>query len=220
MKILITSLNYDNYNTLSAITWEHNKVLYAERHGYSHFRQTEDKMLKNGLVLGFEKIYYIWKLLETNEYDYIWFVGCDTLIMNFNKRVEDVIAFADKNESFIVATDCNGINMDSFIVKNTDDGKRLLKECYDSHERLNSVWCYEQQWFWDNKDAYKDVIKIVPQKTFNSYYSKILYPNQSHFDTLGTSSDFSRGDFLLHFAGIQLEKRIKLTKHFSQQIIH
>lgn len=218
-KICITSLNYDNYKELSNITWE-NKKKYADKHGYSIFLKQESSMLKNKLVLGFEKIYYIMKMLEKSDFEWIFFVGCDTLIMNYTLKIEDhILSNASNNESFIVATDCNGINMDSFMVKNDEIGKKIFKECWEARAYYNDKWCYEQKWFWDNHSKYSESIKIVPQKTMNSYLSKKLYPNQTPFDGLGTSSEFEHGDFLLHFPGTDLKKRLKLVNHFIPSII-
>ena len=217
-KICITSLNYDNYKPLSDITWR-NKVEYANRHSYSFYHHTEDKMINDGLVLGFEKIRYILNMLKTNKYEWIWFVGCDTLITNFNKKIESVISLAKKNESFIVATDCNGINMDSFLVKNSPDGIMLMEECFKSHLELNDKWCYEQKWFWDNQEKYKSIIKLVLQRTFNSYLCKRLYPNQSPMDTFGQSGEFERGDFLIHFPGMSLKNRLRLVAMFEPLIV-
>ena len=215
MRICITSMNKNNYNQLSKITWP-NKVNYAEKHGYSSYLKTEDTMLNNGLVIGFEKIYYIMNMLS--DYDWIWHVGCDTLVMNYQKKIEDIISLADNNESFIVATDCNGINMDSFIVKNSPEGKKLLSDCFDSHVLYNNRWFFEQQFFWDNYEQYKDIIKIVPQKTMNSYLAKELYPYQVNIDKLGTTSQYSEGDLLLHLPGIPLEKRIRILSKFLLRV--
>ena len=214
MKICITSINKDNYNELSAITWP-NKVEYAKRHGYDHYLKTEETMLNNGLVIGFEKIYYILNMLSHHEdYDWIWHVGCDTLVMNYEKKIEDVISLATNDESFIVATDWNGINMDSFLVKNSPKGKKLLEDCFASHVLYNHRWFFEQQFFWDNYETLKQHIKIVPQRTMNSFLAKELYPQENPFDTLGTSSQYVDGDLLLHLPGIPLANRIDILSKF------
>ena len=55
-KICITSCNYENYKPLAEFTFK-NKEEYAERHGYGAYHKSTE-FIGNGLVMGFEKIYY------------------------------------------------------------------------------------------------------------------------------------------------------------------
>jgi hypothetical protein len=218
MKICVTSINYENYTTLSNLTWP-NKVAYAISHGYSSFHK-KDGFLGGNIVLGFEKIHYIKVLLETTDYDWILFVGCDTLITNFNISIESIIEAhaVDAETCFIVCQDVNGINMDVFLVKNSPEGKQLMNTIWDSHIIFNTRWCYEQQWFWDNANNYSSWIKQISQRVMNSYeYS--LYRNHGHIDKTGQDGRWQTGDFLIHWAGIELPKRIELFKKYQQLII-
>lgn len=215
MNICITSINYNNYTVLSNLTWP-NKVEYALIHGYSHFHK-KDRFKGHGLCLGFEKIFYIKNMMQNSNIDWIFFLGCDTLITNFKKKVEDIIALADAGECFIVGADVNGINMDSFLIKNDENGKNLIEMVWNSHSTLNHTWCYEQKWFWDNEQTYAKLIKVVPQRTLNSYDYNLY--TQPSIDKTGNDGRWRPGDFIIHWPGMNLNKRLGQYEVYKNRII-
>lgn len=215
MNICVTSINFNNYTVLSNLTWP-NKVEYAERHGYSSFHK-KDRFYGGGLCLGFEKIGYIRDLLDDPAIDWVFFLGCDTLITNMTVKLEDIIEKYGKTHSFIVGADVNGINMDAFLVKNDKNGKEIMKRVWDARHELNGVWCYEQKWFWDNHKNYTEIIKVVPQRTFNSYDYKLYKHN--FIDKTGSDGRWIPGDFVIHWPGLDLDKRLIQYENYKEQIV-
>jgi len=67
-----------------------------------------------------------------------------------------------------------------------------------------------------------DRIKIVPQRTINSY-NYDLYPGSiPHVykkDLLGNDGQWQSGDFLIHWPGIPLAQRLVLAQDMLKQVI-
>lgn len=207
--ILLTSINQPNYQVLADKTWP-NKVEYCQRHGYESYLKN-DNFYDAGLVLGFEKIYYIKEILKTRpDIEWGWFLGCDAIITNFTRKIEEVIALSN-GHSFIVGKDINGINMDSFLVKNDENGRWILEEVWNSRAFLNHTWCYEQQWFWNNAGHHEDKILVVPQRLFNSY----------QYDLYGMTHEgnWMAGDFVIHWPGLDLQQRLELFEKYNKMIM-
>lgn len=227
------------YQPLGDLTWEQNKKVYAERHGYAAHNRTENFVTGNGKVgmTGFEKIYLIKELFETHpEYQWAWYTGADSMITNLNVRIEDRIF---DNYHFIVATDVNGINSDSFLIKNSPEGMELLNDILSVEEECLKFWDVEQravamtlglpltgQHLWPERgtvqvcEKWADHVKIVPQKYFNSYIYQMYggqYPDQR--DRLGVDGNWSYGDWLVHWPGTSLEMRLGLATQFLNLVV-
>ena len=102
----LVELHDANYQPLADRTWIKNKLIYAELHGYKTFCRTDNFIPDVGI--GYQKIYYIKELLETNpDVEWFWWTGTDTMITNFGTRIEDRI---DNRYHFITTVDVNGIN--------------------------------------------------------------------------------------------------------------
>jgi hypothetical protein len=213
MNIAIASFNLSNYQSLHDITWKQNKIKYAERHGYKAFCKTENFY---NLTIGFEKIWLIRDLFNENpELDWIWFTGCDTLVTNMTIKLEDII---DNDYHFIIATDCNGINADSFLIRNSSEGKAYIQMIMDKYDDYKNHSWAEQQVMIDTEEQYKDIIKLVPQRDINSYNCS-LYPLQPSTDRFGNSGNWQPGDFHIHWPGTSLGHRIDLANYYLKQVI-
>jgi hypothetical protein len=210
----VTSLNDEKYQPLADLTWTQNKKLYCEQHGYAGHQWTSgfDKSIKGG----FERLRLMRELMiEHPEYQWLWWTGCDSMITNFNVKIEEKI---DPNYDLIIATDCNEINNDSFLIKNTEWSKNYLQELCDLRPQYENHMFLEQQAMIETYPKYKDKIKIVPQRHLNSYYND-LYPHQSKYDLLGTDGTWQKGDWLLHWPGTSLDTRLKLARHFINEVV-
>ena len=69
MNALITIYD-EKYKPLAELTWEQNKVPYAQRHGYEAFAKTNS--FHPDIKLGFQKIWWL-KDLMTSRPDIEWF---------------------------------------------------------------------------------------------------------------------------------------------------
>jgi hypothetical protein len=222
---VVTNYTLD-YQPLVDKTWYNNKVPYCERHGYNYeLRLVESNNLHihhGGFRdLQRSKINMINEILNRSEEDsWVWWTGSDLMITNFTITLESII---DSNYHFIIASDFNGINADSFLVRNSEKGRRYLKMIEDRLPTYDH-WEGEQGIMKETYDEYKnDVIKMVPQKNLNAYN----YANYRHAyahleplcDQLGTNGDWSIGDFVIHWPATSFEYRIQAYDFYSQFIV-
>jgi hypothetical protein len=215
MNIALVSLHDALYQPLGAITWDQNKVPYAELHGYAYCCKTEGF---EHFPLGFEKIYLLRDLMSSYPYlDWLWWTGCDAMITNFTIKVEDRI---DNNYHLIIATDCNGINSDSIFVRNSAEGRAYLDYIISVLPKYRTHVWYEQQALIDSLEIeeYKKIIKIVPQKLINAYDYR-LYPECQPVDKSGENGQWEPGDLLIHWPGKSLSHRIHMAQYYSTVVV-
>jgi mannan polymerase II complex MNN10 subunit len=220
LKIIVYTLFDEKYYGLANITAP-NKMEYCEKHGYE-FKYRADKFFYTHI--GFEKIHRVLEIFEKEECDILYWCGADTLITNMNIKITDLM---DKEHDFFICGDANGINADSFIIKNTPIAKQLFQDVLDF--QLNNNYKYEKENLYLNeqetlvefiKERYASITKICPQRHMNSY-NYDLYPTH-HFgeqfaskkDYLGNDGNWQPGDFLIHFPGQSLEGKITYSNHY------
>jgi hypothetical protein len=225
------------YQKLADETWHNNKLLYAARHGYATHARTDNFVTRqpDGLMTGFEKIYLAKQTLEDHpEYEWIWWTGTDTMITNFSTRLEDRVNNA---YHYMVCVDINGINSDSFLVRNTPEGRGVLDAIIAQESDAMKFWDTEQRATatilgfpgtsdpgWPSPadltvaDKYKDIVKILPQRYMNSFNYQ-LYHYTVHNDKLGYDGNWQIGDWLIHWPGTNLDLRMQLAPFYKQHII-
>ena len=238
----IISHHDKKYKPLGDITWNTNKLVYANRHGYAAHCRVDNFVTSNEktVMTGFEKVYLVKEILESHpEYKWVWWTGTDSMITNMNVRIEDRIS---NNYHFIISTDVNGINADSWLVRNSKEGREFIddvlsreKECllhWDTEQRaialtLGLPITGEAAWINQKKgnivicDKWRDKVKIVPQKYLNAYLYQLYgnqYPDQR--DRLAVNGNWSYGDWLVHWPGSSLEVRLDLAKQFGNVIVY
>jgi hypothetical protein len=210
----VVSLNDEKYQPLADLTWEQNKKLYCERHGYVGINKTSDFV--GNISIGFEKIHFILNLLNDRpDIEWVWWTGTDAMITNFTVKIEDKII---PEYDLIIATDCNDINNDSFLIKNSEWSKEYLKQIIELEPTYKKHFFYEQQAMIDSYADNKDHIKIVPQRYLNAYKND-LYPHQLPYDCLGNDGTWQKGDWLIHWPGTSLDLRLQLARHFMKEIV-
>jgi hypothetical protein len=211
----VLSMNDAKYQPLADYTWTQNKAEYCKLHGYAAENKTENFRC-TGKTIGFEKIFFALDLLnEHPEYKWIWWTGCDAMITNFTIKIEDKI---DPAYDLIMVTDCNEINNDSFLMKNSQWSKDYLQYLIDVMPKYTDHYFYEQQAMIESYPSRKDHIKIMPQRYMNSYLNH-LYPHQTKYDLLGTDGTWQQGDWLLHWPGTSLELRLQLAQEYSKLVV-
>ena len=221
MKICVVSLYNENYKELADITLESNCREYCEKYNYDCYIKKDNFVLEH---LGFEKVRLLLELIKTNQYDWIYWRGADTLITNFQIKLEDLI---DNNYHFLISLDVHGINSDSLFIRNSSQGIKLFEDILSYSNNAPEEQIVMRHLYESNQQ----IIKSIPQKFMNSYnYS--LYTSEEPWnvygvqhectpkqDQLGYYGGWDIGDFLLHWPGIRNDKRIELAKHYSTQII-
>lgn len=210
---IVISMNDAKYQPLADITWNQNKLLYCEKHGYGSFNKTEG--FRKDMPIGFEKLFIIQELMKKPDTEWIWWTGCDAMVTNFNIKIEDRIV---PGYDLIIATDCNEINNDSFLIRNCEWSKSYIEGLIQLIPKYSNHYFYEQQAMIDTYFDHKDHIKIVPQRQMNSYQND-LYPWQSKYDLLGNDGTWQEGDWLVQWPGTQLDLRLKLAKFYLNKVI-
>jgi len=221
--IVLTSMHNERYQELAQETWDNNKVQYAEQHGYATWAKTDDFY---GFEPGFEKIQFMLDLFEANpEISWTWWTGSDSLIMNFQTRVEDKIAQADPDAHIIMSGDFNfAINCDSMLVRNSEQSRAWLQDIMDNMPKYAQHQFKEQQYMLDSFDRYEDIIDLQPQHFMNSYeYRMYRVPPWNYTDNVdvhGYRGQWESGDWLVHWPGTQPRERLDLIKEYRPHIIY
>jgi hypothetical protein len=211
MTFALLSINDHNFQPLADLTWT-NKIEYANRYGYAHACKTHDFY---GVSIGFEKIWFIRDMMQSySDIEWFWWTGCDSLITNMTVPLTNI---ADPDYHFIIATDCNGINADSFLIRNSEQGRSYIDMIVSQQPQYANHHWAEQQCIIDNRDQYKDWIKVVPQRTLNSY-DYTLYPECIPLDQYGNHGQWQQGDLLIHWPGTNLPARMHLAQHYLTQV--
>lgn len=223
--IILATMHDAKYQELANETWENNKVKYAERHGYAYVAKTDNFY---GFPPGFEKIQFLIDLLDTYpETEWIWWTGTDSMVTNFETKIEDKVNFEDKNIAphVIMSSDFNfDINCDSILVKNTPEAKKWLQEIMDLMKTYGAHQFKEQQAMLDIMDAWDPWVLIMPQWYMNSYeYKMYEVPPWNYKDAVdvnGHRGQWEPGDWLVHWPGTQPNERLELVKIYKDRIIY
>ena len=225
--IIMATCHTPNYAELSAATWDNNKLLYAEKHGYSVCAKTDDWAFEPRLM-GWERMQFILDLLETyEEAEWIWWTGTDSLVTNHNIKIEDKIKEADPDNKYdiIVAGDFNEIiNNDSMLIRNSENSRDYFKYLMESMPEFVNHRYSEQGYMIDTYEQYSEIIKLMPQRFMNSYEYKMYrvqpWMYMKDTDVAGNDGQWQPGDWLVHWPGTQLNERLELIKGYADEIYY
>jgi hypothetical protein len=225
--IILASIHTENFKLLSDITWESNKIKYCEKHDYLPLSKIGGFY---GIPIGFEKIAFLLDILNNiSECSWIWWTGADSLVTNFNIKIEDKIEEAlrdDPNKHIIMTGDFNyKINCDSILLKNSEETKHWLKSILDSLPVYGNHMFAEQQYMLDSFDQFSDIIKLMPQNFMNSYDFKHYGDDENGVslaakDVNGERGLWESGDWFIHFPGTGWDNRLNLAKEYFDKIIY
>ncbi len=240
MRFCVLTMYTKEIKELAVVTVEYNKRKYCEKYGYDldirkdpkKFNTTRDFGMPH---FGYEKIGALLDVIRKDNYDWIFWCGSDTMITNYNIKLEDLI---DNDKHFIVPNDLWGLNTDCLLVRSSAESVAFLEEVYgtfhtfvdsngvniDTGVRLPDggarAWA-EQGAINDLKDKYADIIKAVPQKTMNSYLYH-MYPSPWHqkgLDCDGNNGTWSKGDFMLHLPGMPNDVRLNVVINLLREVV-
>lgn len=219
MEIAVMTAHDGEFNALAQLTWEQNAKLYCDEHGYAYHVITD--ATTRGIDPDWVRMLDIKAALDQNpNIDWVVWIDCDTLITNFNIKLEDIL---DPNYHFMVSTYWNGMNIGVFAVQNTEQGRQWVQTVIDRHDQyIHHYWRAQGCMIDMTKEApYKDWVKIVPQRTWNSAcFSDGCHKDApTTLDTLGTDGQWQPGDFLMHWPGQPNHFRMQLAKKYMPQVI-
>lgn len=80
----------DHPLVLRSLTPENRKA-YAERHGYAVHVHLEHPMPDQGIHIQHSKLELVAQYLRTGDYDWVAWLDCDSILMNFNRTLDSII---------------------------------------------------------------------------------------------------------------------------------
>lgn len=211
----VATMHDSGMDYLYPYTWNQNGLEYCIQHNYPCSVMTETDIANPG----YAKIDLLIAICEENpEVEWIFWKDCDSLITNFSIKIEDIV---DNDYHIMLTTFWNGLNVGMMIVRNSPEGLAYLKMILDKqHEYPN-----EQEVMIATYEQYKDIVKIVPQRTFNAAcFSDGCHGADgrnpaNHYDKLGTSGQWQPGDFAMHWPGQDPYLRIQLCKKYLPLVV-
>jgi hypothetical protein len=217
-------VSYDEgYKRMASYTVEKNIRKYCDLHGYDLHIDYQEKF-SNGKPAQWQKIRAAKELLETNKYDWVFYLDTDCIIMNPDIKLE---SFVDDNCSFIVpkhsikAVDTpifeGNIISSQFFVKNDKNGMDILDEIWlaEGNEKVEK-FDYEgrQIRMIINSGKYKDCIKLIEEKRLNRFWY-VSNPFMV-FNFKGINDNiWEEGDFIVHVTGYKTEQRVEILSDLN-----
>lgn len=219
--IAMVTLFDENYTNLANIAVP-NHIEYAAKHGYDYvyFDQTID----NSRPPQWSKVKAVEYLL--NEYDWVWWIDVDALIINSDKKLEDIINPA--YDMIFTANKYSVLSNGSSFYKSSRLTKSFLKECYtlerDILRNVNiQVFDHEQQPMRElylNVPEYRNKIQLVHERVCNSFW---YTDNQSALDAYPSwneeDSIYQDGDFVVNFCGRTRDERVDVMTKFVNKLL-
>ena len=222
MSVTIVSICSEAYGGLAEWTVDRNKRLYCQRWGYElvdvRVGVTSDR------VAGYERMEIILGLMHGKSYgwkgpaaedEWYWAMGVDTMITNFNRRLEE---FVDPAFHFVIARDFNGLNADSYLVRNSPQGRCWLEFILSQRRAYEGTGFVEQGVMidWHQREPFRGWIKVTAQsgpEGINAYEMRL------YGGTEESEGQWRPGDFLVHWPGRGLEERLGLAAKYAELVM-
>jgi len=215
-----------------------NRQSYCDRHGYTLINA--NNLVNYSRPASWSKLVALQYHFKENNFDYIFYLDMDGIIMNQELKLETIIDATERKYDFIVTSDQYGFNVGTFIAKNTPWTLSFLqltwqqdwlvpdnyvgKQASDSklpfgEQRAIHYLTNSEQWIASELPTYTGDWKEIrshfffaPPCAFNSY---VLHP----FDFSRPREQFHYvpRDFLIHFdvvEGQTMALQNQLVKHF------
>lgn len=209
MTFTIVTFSSPEWSELAALT-EGNKALYCARHRY-------DLLTFHGpwkLGVAWARIADVAALCRSHPADWLFFMGADTLITNFNVKLESLI---DDKAHVIIANDCNGWNMDVMLIRCSPEAAAYFDYVLSTREQFVFAAFMEQSAMIAAAPKFPGLFKEVPQRTFNSYDYTLW--GRAAIDCRGNDGQWQPGDFVFHAPGLPYEKKLETIKRILPQVI-
>jgi hypothetical protein len=153
------------------------------------------------------KIFQIKRLLETENYDYYFFLDADAIVINRNCKLED---FINKMKTDIAFSEngANGgrlINTGSFIANSKTIS--LFNQCIDLSVTVKKD---KKRGYWHEQDVINDMyddgwkMDVFPMNTINSYWAYDLESNDEQF--------------IYHFMARPVEEKTKIAQLIEDKL--
>ena len=227
MKICVTTIYDDNMLEIAKITAFDNFEKYCKLNKYD--LEVINIDYEKERPTSWYKILEVKKILESNKYDWVFFVDLDCLFMNMTTKLESLI----DDDNFIIFAANSDIQdhpvPNKFGVNGVNGSQFLIKNCQLSLDFLDDVWSaidlpadivnehdWEQRQFRYSivKDQFKDSVKIIENRLLNAFW----YTNNIFFLMIYKNYNkeiWQIGDFIVHIPGLHGSDRLKIIGDLS-----
>ena len=176
-----------------------NTLMYCNKYSYDYLNFTNN--IDTSRPHSWSRFLIGKKILPL--FDYVFFLGADCVIMNFEIKLESLI---DQNFDFGICEDPNGPATDGFWMKNCDFCFKLLDEIYSKLQFKDHGW--REQMAFDNtifSDSPNDSCNMTSKTLKEEYKNKIKLIN---FKKFGSHPNFfEKEDFMLNTPGYRPENK-------------
>lgn len=186
------------------------KKIYCNQHGYDfHVCETQ---IDSSRPIPWSKIVLTKDMLK--KYKWVFFSDADSIIMNYAVKLE---SFIDNDYDLIICRDMHYINTGQYLIRNSSWSDNLLDAIYNQTDVIHdSLW--EQRGLERlliKEPELKNKIKVMPQRTFNSFWKEWYDIYKFSFIEDSTYLD---GDFIIHLAGCRDLNNLK-TKMYEYALL-
>ncbi len=183
---------------------------YCTKHGYEH-RVLCGHFHDKDLYYAIDRLYLLLDMMREDTLfgdasnHFYWVVNIPTIITNHTIKLE---SFVDDTHDFFIHRDVNALNMGSFIIRNSEWGRRWVQFIIDDTKTHNDPW-YENRSVINHAetDAWKDKVKVVPHPGFNLYSY-----DRGYSMSPDTDGQWKPGHFVLALPGMDIGKRLSFLR--------
>lgn len=213
VKIALLDVHHENYKSLYEISGRI-KQAYCFKHGYDCLVYNTENLIPTSRQKNWGRVQGI--LHHIHDYDWLFYLDTDILIMNHEIKVEDYID--DQYDLIVGPLPHEGHLMSSgMLIRNCRWSVEFFLDLYAQVQFIDQPYYSEGKSFatgnpckggyyfeqsalhflYDTEEKYRKRIKVVPRKYFNS-----------------ETETYQKGDFLIHFPG-QHQKLTLMKKMLS-----
>ena len=178
-----------------------NKQAYADFHGYDLIVDLD--IVDRNRPTSWSKLLTMRKYLP--DYDFLLYVDIDTIIMNPERRLEDIV---DYDYDQILAADKNGLNCGVWMVRNTPWMLWFIDEMWAQDQLVapktwNMLFKYEQRAFHYlyQSQIWRKVVKGDAYPKSNTVRARTKVVNACVFNS--QPAFYKDSDLLVHLAGLK-----------------
>ena len=223
-KALRTRLfGWRNFDGILQLTWP-NKVAYAKKHGYYLFDESDQ--LDPSRPPSWSKIRAVQRLLEEENCAWVFWMDADTVVMNSDRRVEEILPADTSKDLVITAVRVSGYNAGLWMVRNTPWTRQFLQQWWDMSSFVKPTGLSKS----GDNDALKYKLKHMEEVEFDGH---VVTPAKCNFnshvqvepaktgtapasDLLDTYEEqewssmggYHRGDFVAHTTGVDNKAQV------------
>lgn len=211
----------EEYSKLASVTVYSVLQDYCALHGYTMLVQTafDKKWEAAGHAGGrtWARLDYTLGIMRSGQFSWVWVLGVDAMVTNFRIRLEDI---ADPDYFLVIAADCAApVQADSMLFKCCPESMAYIKDVLAGFDTLKSDVWVENRRMIDLLPKYRAGIKIVPQRTMNSYDYALFPQWPEKRDVFGCDGQWAPGDFVIHYPSLDGNVRLRELKRRAQEIV-